>query len=282
MRARPARARAGVVALHAQQAERPAACAGWNIPYGFDDGDWRISARQLLLFCNENDAPPFDALRYVTGECNYGGRVTDDKDRRLLATLLERSYCADVLAPEGAALSASGVFRCDWAAESTRGDMLAALARLPTTAQPEAFGLHANADITKDQNDTAALFAALLETGGGGSGGGAAAGGTEERVAAVVAECSQRLPPNFDVEAVSARYPVCYEQSMHTVRPPPGEPPCSALTAARALHTSCVERKGCRREGVGRECSLRRAGAHAGDGALQPPALRHPHLAARH
>jgi hypothetical protein len=54
---------------------------------------------------------PFDALRYVTGECNYGGRVTDDKDRRLLNTLLEVAYCPEVVDKPGHRLSASGAWR---------------------------------------------------------------------------------------------------------------------------------------------------------------------------
>jgi dynein heavy chain len=40
---------------------------------------------------------PFKALIYLTAECYYGGKVTDDWDRRVLNTLLTDFYKEDIL-----------------------------------------------------------------------------------------------------------------------------------------------------------------------------------------
>ena len=53
---------------------------------------------------------PFAAVRYTTGECNYGGRVTDDKDRQLLITLLEKCCCQELVSIPRHKLSPSGTY----------------------------------------------------------------------------------------------------------------------------------------------------------------------------
>ena len=42
----------------------------------------------LKNFLKENDEIPWDSIKFMTGQINYGGRVTDDIDRVLLVNTL--------------------------------------------------------------------------------------------------------------------------------------------------------------------------------------------------
>ena len=194
---------------------------GWNIPYGFNDPDLKISLRQLRMFLDESspDAPlatPLKTLVYLVGECNYGGRVTDGHDRRTLMSILtdERGgpFHANIMRDDYV-FSPSGVFRAP--ALESREEVLEYFKQLPIAADPEVFGLHANADIAKDQKETDTLLDGVLLTQGASSGGGGKS--KEETLKEVAAQISDSLPPLFDLETANYKYPVEYYESMNSV-----------------------------------------------------------------
>ncbi|KAJ3048328.1 Dynein heavy chain 7, axonemal, partial [Rhizophlyctis rosea] len=185
---------------------------GWNIPYEFNDTDLRISARQLRNFLAEYDEVPYDALAYLTGQCNYGGRVTDDKDRRALMSLLSLVYNPKIQ-EENYSFSPSGVYHIP--STTSYAGITDFIKTLPMEAKPEVFCLHDNADITKNQLETDNFFRAILLTQGRSDSGGGKS--SEQIISEVAADMAKKLPDQFDLAKVSQKYPVSYTESMNTV-----------------------------------------------------------------
>jgi dynein heavy chain len=97
--------------LHsAAQERRKFGPIGWNVPYEFSAGDLAAAAAFLQAHaadCAARKAPSVDwaAIRYMVSTIQYGGRITDARDRRLMDALAARFLRPEAAAP-GALLHA--------------------------------------------------------------------------------------------------------------------------------------------------------------------------------
>lgn len=188
---------------------------GWNIPYEFNESDLRICVRQLQMFLNDYEDTQFEALKYLSGQCNYGGRVTDDKDRRCLNVILDSFYCEESL-QDGYSFSPSGLYTAP-TTDYTREEAQEYTRNFPNVTKPEVFGMHANADISKDKKEVDGLLSSMLltQSSEGGGGGGKS---RDEVIGELAAEITSKVPTAiFDIELVQRAYPITYEESMNTV-----------------------------------------------------------------
>jgi dynein heavy chain len=101
--------------------------------------------KQLKIFLNEYNEIPYKVLNYLGAEINYGGRVTDDKDVRLIKTILHR-FINEGIVNDGYKFSESGKYNSIIA--GTQEDYMNYIKDLDLNPHPEAFGLHENAEIT--------------------------------------------------------------------------------------------------------------------------------------
>ena len=203
----------GVCFFHAiVQDRRKFGPIGWNIPYSFTNEDLVVTRKQLKLFIERYDVVPYKVLNILGAEINYGGRVTDSKDVRLIKTILETFIRPEILEP-GFRFSKSGLYYAPDAPEME--DMIDYIKGLPLNPAPEAFGLHENAEITTNQQHTRHLLSVILTMQPRASAGGGKS--REEVIGEMAAGLEKKTPPPFDLESVQKGYPTSYEESMNTV-----------------------------------------------------------------
>lgn len=132
---------------------------GWNIRYEFNDSDLETTNTMLKLFLESQDEIPWDALQFVTGDINYGGRVTDDLDRRCLLSTLKIYCCPDAL-KDDYRFSPSGIYYApsDGKIEVYRDY----IENFPLNADPEVFGMHGNANISYELAESNNIIETIL------------------------------------------------------------------------------------------------------------------------
>jgi dynein heavy chain len=187
---------------------------GWNVSYEFNDSDFKISMRQLHVMLETNPSPPFKALNYLTGECNYGGRVTDDWDRRTLLAILQTCYNENALVDNYRYCKLQQYYAPTEATEISQ--YLEFIDKFPSEDSPEVFGLHDNANINYARKEAYELFEKLLTLNPMGSSKSSLDAQKHELIA-LSTDLLSSLPENFDAAFILAKYPLSYEQSLNVV-----------------------------------------------------------------
>lgn len=169
---------------------------GWNIPYEWNQSDFLASLKSLSTYISdEGEQVPWNALNYMIGIINYGGRVTDFLDNRCLTTILSMFFNDEVTQPKQFNITEDGVY-CIPEDVSSLDKMKEYLSNLPPFESPELFGLHANAVITFDKTTVRRQLLAILSVQPRTK---AASGvGPEEKVMHIVTAFQRRMPSVID------------------------------------------------------------------------------------
>jgi dynein heavy chain len=199
---------------------------GWNVSYAFNDSDYSVCEDLLAIYMGwqvdgkavdaayEKRAPlPWQAIQYLVAAANYGGRVTDDRDRRLIQVYAKEIFNEALIAPERwrpyGTDDLTYVYPADeqnvkhpdpsqlFTPEFFYDEILN---KMDEADPPAAYGQHINAEITSQILDSTELLDSVLSLTPQKSGGGdAAAGGGELRL---IADLLARLPELVDVRAL--------------------------------------------------------------------------------
>ncbi|EMP33916.1 Dynein heavy chain 8, axonemal [Chelonia mydas] len=175
---------------------------GWNIPYEFNQADFAASVQFIQNHLDAVDIKRgvnWSCVRYMLGEVQYGGRVTDDLDKMLLNTFARvwfgESMFTDKFCFYKAYIIPKG---------KTVEDYLQHIEQLPMVDTPEVFGLHPNADITYQTNMANETLSTIvsIQPKDSSSGGGET---REAMVQRLADEMLEKLPPDYIPHEVKAQ-----------------------------------------------------------------------------
>lgn len=179
---------------------------GFNIAYEFNQGDLEAAVNVLekhLFNLPDKSPPSWETVRYMVCEIDYGGRITDDKDRRLFDAIGRQFLNDRVLHPNFEFYPNYCIPRPPSSDEGL-SFYQEFVETLPDVESPELFGLHPNADLTFRMKESAEVLWKALDvqpkesTSQGG-------GTREEEVYLSAKEMLQKLPVDFKKDHVKEK-----------------------------------------------------------------------------
>ncbi|KAG8470448.1 hypothetical protein KFE25_008869 [Diacronema lutheri] len=182
---------------------------GFNVPYEFNQSDLSASVQFMQNHLNdvETKKRPVDwtVVNYMVCEVQYGGRITDDWDRRLFNTYGIAWLTSRILQPTFSFYELGSLRYA--IPTGNMGDIdtfRRYIEAMPLIDNPEVFGLHTNADLAYRTMQTNVVLETILDVQPKESGGGG--GLTREEIVLRQAEDLQvKLPADFKRDVVNAQ-----------------------------------------------------------------------------
>ena len=198
--------------LHAVvQERRKYGKIGWNVSYDFNESDFIISRRLISLYLdkaiqNGDELIPWNSLKYLVGSAMYGGRVSDDWDRRILVTYVNE-YMGDFTFDTNLHFYFSKAgFNYDLPEDGPLENYLKKIEDQPLLCGPAVFGLHSNAEISYYTNAARSLWSNMLmmmpRTSGGDGG-----VSREDFISATASDILKKVPESIDEVVVRKQLP---------------------------------------------------------------------------
>ncbi len=190
---------------------------GWNIKYNFNEADFQISKNilksNLERYSKANDKIPFKAIIYLTSDCIYGGRVTDDWDRRTLYAILDDLYNQKVLDNEKYKINDLDEFTIDF--HENYEPYFERFENLPDEETPEILGLHKNTLLRKQIDEGNQLINSLSSMEKGSE-------GNTIQMKLTILEgikslIEEKLIKEFNIDEIKKKFPLKYEDCMNSI-----------------------------------------------------------------
>jgi len=201
---------------------------GWNVKYTFNDSDYSVCEDLIANYLGRTEEGkvidetydkkqpiPWEAIQYLIAQCNYGGRVTDDRDRKLIDVYSKEIFNDNLIAPEKWRPYGTEELKYHYPADeqNTKVDPIALFSPeffyetiandMEDNDKPLAFGQHVNAEINSQVIESSETLMSILtltpqKTSGGEDGG---ASGPS----ALIADLQEKLPEFIDLYSLKQK-----------------------------------------------------------------------------